>query len=64
MQSIYGVESFSIPDSILEFQHAQNQIRAKLDGNEKQKFLQKLFTDCLFWKCPFLMLYCNTSEDL
>lgn len=30
LQTIYGVESFIIPDSILEFQYAQNQITANL----------------------------------
>lgn len=64
LQAIYSIESFSIPDSILEFQYAQNQIIAQFDRNKKQEVLQKLSLIVLFWKSPFLMLYCNTIEDL
>lgn len=64
LQTIYSIESFSIPDSILEFPYAQNQIIAQFDRNEKQEVLHKLSLIVLFWKSPFLMLYCNTIEDL
>lgn len=55
LQTIYGIESFSIPDSILEIHYAQNQIIAKFDRNEKQGVLQKdWFTDCFALKnLPF-----------
>lgn len=48
LQAIYSIESFSIPDSILEFQYAQNQIIAQFDRNKKQEVLQKLSLIVLF----------------
>ena len=50
LQTIYGIESCSVRDSILEFPNVHNQITAKLDRNEKQKMLQKLFTGGLVLK--------------
>lgn len=48
LQTIYSIESFSIPDSILEFPYAQNQIIAQFDRNEKQEVLHKLSLIVLF----------------
>lgn len=55
LQTIYGIESFRVPDSILEIHYAQNQIIAKFDRSEKQEVVQKdCFTDCFVLKIsPF-----------